>query len=65
MSVEIREVKEVEAAIMALEEEMDGYKKEFKRCKADIIALRATLRRRLMNPNQMEIEEVPGPRLKH
>jgi len=59
--MEIGEVRQAEAAIMALEEEMAGYKVEMKRCKEDIAAWRLTTRRRLMNPNQMEIE-VPGPK---
>ena len=58
--MDIAEVKVVEAQIMSLEEEMDGYRREAKRCKLDISALRLTLRRRLMNQNQTEIE-LPAP----
>ena len=63
--MDLKEVREIEAQIISLEEERDGYRKEAKRCKEDISALILARRRRLMNPNQMEIDAPPKATVKH
>jgi hypothetical protein len=60
--VDLSEVKATLIRIQALEEERDRYKKEAKRAQDDIDFAMAAMRRRVLNPEQeeMNLEVVEG-----